>query len=65
MCDKDPPGEGQTLPLPPRKQPQLEVWEDEGGAPKDQVSPGHSHKTPGRLRSTRRPPLRAPARPGC
>ena len=63
MCDKDLPGEGQTLPPPPRKQPQLEVWEDEGGAPKDQVSPGHSHTIPGRPRSTGMPRLRAPARP--
>ena len=63
MCDKDLPGEGQTLPPPPRKQPQLEVWEDEGGAPKDQVSPGHSHTTPGRLRNTRRLQLPAWPRP--
>jgi len=63
MRDKDPPEETRTPPA--RDKPQLDVWEDEGGAaPEAQVSPGRPRTTPGRLHNTHRTPLPARARPG-
>lgn len=64
MRDDEPPEEARTPPA--QDKPQLDVWEDEGGAASEaQVSPGRPRTTPGRPRNTRRLLLPAQARPGC